>query len=73
MNTIDINQWQSIATQYIADFGVKIIAAIAFWIVGRWLIGMALRLIDKSLGAGPQKVDATVLRYIHNIVPGLIT
>ncbi len=68
MNTIDINQWQSIATQYIADFGVKIIAAIAFWIVGRWLIGMALRLIDKSLGAGPQKVDATVLRYIHNIV-----
>ena len=68
MNNLDITHWQNIVMQYVTDFGVKIIAAIAFWIVGRWLIGMSLRLIDKSLGAGPQKVDPTVLRYIHNIV-----
>lgn len=68
MNNLDINHWQNIVMQYVTDFGVKIIAAVAFWIIGRWLIGVSLRLIDKSLSAGPQKVDATVLRYIHNIV-----
>ena len=41
-------------------------AAIAFWVIGRWLIGMVLGMIRSSLEK--QKVDPTVLRYIGSVV-----
>jgi small conductance mechanosensitive channel len=44
------------------DVGVKILAAILFWVVGRWLIGAVTGLVTRSLER--QKVDPTVMRYI---------
>ncbi|WP_068829257.1 mechanosensitive ion channel family protein [Pseudomonas sp. BMS12] len=52
--------------QYGAAFAVKILAAIAFWVIGRWLIGFAVGLVQKALGR--QKVDPTVLRYVGNFI-----
>jgi small conductance mechanosensitive channel len=46
--------------------GVQILAALVFWILGRWLIGVAVRLISTSLER--QHVDPTLLRYIGSIV-----
>ncbi len=34
---------------YATAFGIKILAAVAFWVVGRYLIGLAVRLVEKSL------------------------
>ena len=48
MNTEVI--WNFLTTQG-ADFGLKLLGALAAWIIGRWLISMALRL----LGAGLQR------------------
>lgn len=45
--------------------------AIAIWIIGRWLIGMAVRLISSSLER--QKVDITLARYMGTIVSGTLT
>ncbi len=56
----------ALVQQYGAAFAVKILCAIAFWIVGRWMIGFAVGMVQKSLGR--QKVDPTVLRYVGSVI-----
>ncbi|MCU0958245.1 MAG: mechanosensitive ion channel family protein [Hydrogenophaga sp.] len=63
--------WQFLSTQG-ADFGLKILGAIAAWIVGRWLIGIAVRLIGAALERG-RKIDATLAQYLKSIVSVLLT
>ena len=65
MTEQDISHYQDIVITTMTDVGFKILAAIAFWVVGRWLIGMALGMIRAALEK--QKVDPTVLRYIGSI------
>ncbi|CAJ0770334.1 mechanosensitive ion channel family protein [Ralstonia chuxiongensis] len=60
------NKYQAIVTQYATDVGMKILAAIVFWVVGRWLINLAVRMVEGSLSR--QKVDPTVLRYVGSII-----
>ncbi len=57
--------WQ-LVTDYGAAFAVKILAAIAFWVVGRWLIGVAVSFVQRALGN--QQVDPTVLRYLGSFI-----
>jgi small conductance mechanosensitive channel len=54
----------SVATM--THVGFLVVGAIILWIVGRWLIGFAVRLVTRSLEK--QRVDPTLLRYIGNIV-----
>lgn len=58
--------WTFLSTQG-AEFGLKILGAIAAWIVGRWLIGMAVALIGKGLERG-KKLDATLIQYLKSII-----
>jgi small conductance mechanosensitive channel len=57
--------WETVSTQ-LATFGLKVAGAIAVWIVGRWLIHLAVRLLSAALTR--QEVDPTLQRYIANIV-----
>ncbi len=66
MNTQDVSHYQELAVQYASEFGVKIIVAILFWVIGRWLIGVAVNLLGRSLER--QKVDPTVLRYLGSVL-----
>jgi small-conductance mechanosensitive channel len=50
--------------------GIRVLEAIAIWIIGRWLIGLALRIIGR--GMARQKIDPTVIRYIQNAVAALL-
>jgi small conductance mechanosensitive channel len=50
--------------------GIRVLEAIALWIVGRWLIGVATRMIGKAMTK--QKIDPTVIRYIQNAVAALL-
>jgi small conductance mechanosensitive channel len=50
--------------------GIRVLEAIALWIVGRWLIGVATRMIGKAMTK--QKIDPTVTRYIQNAVAALL-
>jgi small conductance mechanosensitive channel len=47
-------------------FGLRILGALLAWIVGRYLIGLAVRLISSALTR--QHVDPTLLRYLGNVV-----
>ncbi len=66
MNAQALSRYQDLAIQYASEFGIKIIAAILFWVIGRWLIGVAIGMIRSSLEK--QKVDPTVLRYLGSVI-----
>jgi len=59
-------QYQSVALTYLTEGAIKVAAALALWIVGRWLIGLIGRLLQEVLQR--QKVDPTLMRYLGNIV-----
>ena len=59
-----------ISTQGV-DFVLKILGALAAWIVGRWLIGLALRGMGLALERG-KKVDATLANYLKSILGVLL-
>jgi small conductance mechanosensitive channel len=69
MNTEVI--WNFISTQG-ADFGLKVLGALAAWVIGRWLIGFAVGLIGKALEKG-KRVDATLIQYLKSIISVLLT
>jgi small conductance mechanosensitive channel len=56
--------------QTIVDIGIlvglRVIGAIVFYLVGRWLISFAIRLVSAALER--QKVDPTLLRYIGTVI-----
>src|SRR5262245_54769848 len=56
---------QTITTIGIA-FGLKVIGALVVWVVGRYLIGLAVRLVSSALER--QRVDPTVLRYLGTVI-----
>jgi small conductance mechanosensitive channel len=62
----NMGQYQQLVATYATELGTKIIAVIAFWIVGRWLIGLVGRMLLGVLEK--QKVDPTLMRYIGNFV-----
>jgi len=64
--TQKVDALMALITQYGAAFAVKVLAAVAFWVIGRWLIGFAVGLVQGSLGR--QKVDPTVLRYVGSFI-----
>ena len=59
---IDMQHWQEV----IIAFGLKALGALVAWMVGRWLIGLAVRLMSAALNR--QKVDPTLTRYLGSIV-----
>jgi len=63
---MDFNQIMQTITTIVIAFGLKIIGAIVVWVVGRYLIGLAVRLVSNALEK--QRVDPTVLRYLGTVV-----
>ena len=50
--------------------GIRVLEALALWIVGRWLIGVAINIIGR--GMSRQKIDPTLIRYIQNAVAAIL-
>ena len=66
MSTIDLVKIQNLIIDTAADVGIKVLGAIALWLIGRWLIGFALRIVRGGLER--QHIDPTVVRYVGSIV-----
>jgi small conductance mechanosensitive channel len=60
-----------LATQGVA-IGLKIVGAIVAWIIGRWLISLAARFMEKAFERGG-RLDITVAKYLATIVSGVLT
>jgi small conductance mechanosensitive channel len=63
---MDIPGMFETAKPILVAFGLKVLGAIAVYIAGRWLIGLASSLIQKALER--QKVEPTVIRYIGSVI-----
>jgi len=67
---LKVNAFMQTAIAILTSVGLKIVGAIAIWIAGRWLIGLALRLIGSGLNR--QKIDPTLVRYVHSAMGALL-
>lgn len=56
---MDVSGTMQVITAYAIAVGFKIVGAIVFWLIGRWLIGLAVRLVSNALER--QRVDPTLL------------
>ena len=70
MDTSRMNSLMDKGWTLAVALGIRVLEAIAIWIIGRWLIGLALRIIGR--GMTKQKIDPTVIRYIQNAVAALL-
>jgi small conductance mechanosensitive channel len=60
---MDLNTLTQSTVVTLTALAWKIAGALALWLVGRWLIGFALRLLSRGLAR--QNVDATLTRYLQ--------
>jgi len=70
MDTSKINELMQSGWAMAVALGIRVLEALALWIVGRWLIGFCTKLIGKSMSR--QHIDPTVIRYIQNAVAALL-
>ena len=63
---MDMNAVQVFLSTTAIDIAIKIAAAIAFWVIGRWLIGRVIGLIQG--GMNRNHVDPTLTKYLGSIV-----
>ncbi len=66
IGTDKVNSLLNLVLQYAATFGLKLLVAALIWIVGRWSIGMVVRMLQRYLTR--QRFDPTVLRYLGSFV-----
>jgi small conductance mechanosensitive channel len=70
---MDMTHMSNLAQQgygLLIALGIKVVEAIALWIVGRWLIGFSVSMIGKAMTR--QKIDPTLIRYINNTVAAIL-
>ena len=63
---MDLSAIQTFVSTTLIDVALKVLAAIAFWIVGRWLIHRVIVIIQA--GMARNQVDATLTKYLGSIV-----
>lgn len=66
MNTANITSWVDQVQPILVAFGLKVLGAIAVFVIGRWLITAATNLIGSVMTR--QKLDPTVQRYLVNFI-----
>jgi len=63
---IDIESLQTFMSTTVAELGIKLLAAIGFWIIGRWLIARVVSLSGAAMNRG--HVDPTLIKYLGSII-----
>ncbi|HKT80066.1 MAG TPA: mechanosensitive ion channel family protein [Vicinamibacterales bacterium] len=59
---MDVNAFTQAAVATLIAVAWKVVGAIVLWLVGRWLIGFALRMLKRTLSK--QSLDPTLTRYM---------
>ena len=54
------------------DFVLKLLGALAAWVVGRWVIALAVRLFSAAVTKG-KRLDATLTKYLCSIISVVLT
>jgi small conductance mechanosensitive channel len=70
MDTSKLNSLAESGWALLLTLAIKVLEALALWIVGRWLIGLAVRIITRTMTR--QKIDPTLIRYVSNAVSAIL-
>jgi small conductance mechanosensitive channel len=68
---VDLNPMAAVSTATLTALAWKIAGAAIIWVIGRWLIRMALRLVGNALNR--QKFDVTLTRYLQTGLSVVLT
>lgn len=63
---MDMQAIQTFLTTTAIDVGIKIVAAIAFWAIGSWIIGWVISVMQSLMNRN--KFDPTLTKYLGSIV-----
>jgi small conductance mechanosensitive channel len=63
---MNIETFQTFLSTTATELAIKVLAAIAFWIIGRWLIGRVVALMQAAMNRN--NVDPTLTKYLGSIV-----
>lgn len=63
---MDMQSIQNFFSTTVTELAIKILAAIAFWIIGRWLIGKVITVMQAAMNRNA--VDPTLTKYLGSIV-----
>lgn len=63
---MDMAAIQTFLSTTASELAIKVLAAVAFWIVGRWLIGRVIGVIQGAMNRN--HVDPTLTKYLGSIV-----
>ncbi len=63
---MDIQSVQTFLTTTAIDLGIKLLAAIAFWVIGRYIIGKVIGLMQSVMNRN--QLDPTLTKYLGSIV-----
>ena len=63
---MDTQKWIDAGYNLIVEFGPKLIAAIAIWIIGNWIIKMILKGVKKAMNKGDY--DESLKKFLLNLV-----
>lgn len=66
MNTSTLEAIRLFVSTTLVELVVKIVAALIFWVVGRWLIGRVIALMQMAMNRN--RVDPTLTKYLGSIV-----
>ncbi len=66
MDTSKVSSWIDTAQPILIAFGLKVIGAVIAFMVGRWLIHLATRLVGAAMTR--QELDPTVQRYLVSLI-----
>lgn len=63
---MNLSSVQDFLSTTVSELAIKILAAIAFWIIGRWLIGRVVGVMRAAMNRN--NVDPTLTKYLGSIV-----
>ena len=63
---MDMQSIQTFLSTTVTELAIKVLAAIAFWIVGRWLIGRVIAILSAAMNRN--HIDPTLTKYLGSIV-----
>ena len=66
---MDINQIYESAAQYISLYGLKVLAAVAIFIIGKWVAKRVVTILKKLMTKA--SIDETLVSFAGNIMYGL--
>lgn len=67
---INVDSLRQYVATTLTDLALKVLGAFALWVIGRWLIGLVIRMIGKAMTR--QKIDPTLIRWIQNTTGALL-